>query len=94
MKTKVKMVKMTEDRFENELTQKWLDGIANGVKQVITFFEQQSGKAYGDRLDVVAKMYRDSADLLTHYLSDVQGQAEKHEKDYLTDVPEIEEFTE
>lgn len=81
-----KLVQMTEQRFDSEVTQGWLSGHAAGVEAAVAWLKQQAMEAFGKKDDKRAYQLRDVADDLVRYvIPDLQVAAEKHKVDYCQD---------
>lgn len=78
-------ITISEDRYENELTQRWLNGISTGWEYAAAKLREQSGKAYADGLDDRACILRDLARQLLAEAATAEKRAKEHEKEYLTE---------
>lgn len=84
-------VKMSETRFENELTGSWLQGKLNGLQDTIAYLNKEAGAAFAGRQDERAEMLRKVADLLEEkLLSDCSAAKADFDKAHLAGEPDIE----
>lgn len=78
-------ITISEDRYEYELTQRWLEGIITGWDQAAEKLREDSGKAYAANLDDKARALRDLAKWASEMSATARTRAEEHKKEYLSD---------